>query len=132
MRAECAETKVAAEIKLCEARSMVENTEKKFVEVEAKLHAAESLEAEANRYHRAAERKLHEVEAREDDLRRRIISFKSEYVSTFSCFSSSLYFQCFTEDMSVTSLVLFFNFNMIWAYFSTRRPRVNGSLVDSC
>lgn len=78
MRAECAETKVAAEIKLCEARSMEENTEKKFVEAEAKLHAAESLEAEANRYHRAAERKLHEVEAREDDLRRRIISFKSD------------------------------------------------------
>lgn len=80
MRAECAEAKVAAEIKLCEARNMVESAEKKFVEVEAKLHAAESLEAEANRYHRAAERKLHEVEAREDDLRRRIISFKSEYV----------------------------------------------------
>ncbi|XP_058185534.1 protein CROWDED NUCLEI 4-like [Rhododendron vialii] len=78
MRAECAETKFAAEIKLCEARSMVENAEKKFVEAEAKLHAAESLEAEANRYHRAAERKLHEVEAREDDLRRRIISFKSD------------------------------------------------------
>lgn len=78
MRAECAEAKVAAEIKLCEARNMVESAEKKFVEAEAKLHAAESLEAEANRYHRAAERKLHEVEAREDDLRRRIISFKSD------------------------------------------------------
>ncbi|GFZ18846.1 branched-chain amino acid aminotransferase 5 [Actinidia rufa] len=52
MRAECAETKVAA------------NTE--------------SLEAEASRYHRTAERKLHEVEAREDDLRRRISSFKSD------------------------------------------------------
>jgi hypothetical protein len=78
MRAECAEAKVAAEIKLCEARNMVENAEKKFVEAEAKLHAAESLEAEANRYHRAADRNLHEVEAREDDLRRRIISFKSD------------------------------------------------------
>ena len=80
MRAECAETKVAADSKLCEGRSMVENAEKKFAEAEAKLHAAESLEAEASRYHRTAERKLHEVEAREDDLRRRISSFKTEYV----------------------------------------------------
>ncbi|KAL6955025.1 branched-chain-amino-acid transaminase [Sarracenia purpurea var. burkii] len=78
MRAECAETKVAAEIKLCEGRSMVENAENKFAEAEAKLHEAKSLEAEANRYQRVAERKLHEVEAREDDLRRRIVSFKSD------------------------------------------------------
>ncbi|XP_057491664.1 protein CROWDED NUCLEI 4-like [Actinidia eriantha] len=78
MRAECAETKVAADSKLCEGRSMVENAEKKFAEAEAKLHAAKSLEAEASRYHRTAERKLHEVEAREDDLRRRISSFKTD------------------------------------------------------
>ncbi|CAL5366611.1 unnamed protein product [Camellia sinensis] len=78
MRAECAEAKVAAESKLSEARSMAEDAQKKFSEAETKMHAAESLEAETNRYHRAAERKLHEVEAREDDLRRRIISFKSD------------------------------------------------------
>ncbi|CAL5436347.1 unnamed protein product [Camellia sinensis] len=78
MRAEYAETKVAAESKLAEAQSMVEDAQKKYTEAEVKLHAAESLEAEANRYHRIAERKLHEVEAHEDDLRRRIMSFKSE------------------------------------------------------
>ncbi|GFY86673.1 little nuclei4 [Actinidia rufa] len=78
MRAECAETKVAADSKLCEGQSMVENAEKKFAEAEAKLHAAKSLEAEASRYHHTAERKLHEVEAREDDIRRRISSFKTE------------------------------------------------------
>lgn len=81
MRAESAEIKVAAESKLDEGRNMVEDAHKKFTEAEAKLHAAETLEAEASRYHRAAERKLQEVEAREDDLRRRIVSFKSEYVS---------------------------------------------------
>ena len=80
LRAEAAETKVAAESKFAEARGMVENAQKKSVEADAKLHAAESLQAEANRYHRAAERKLKEVEAREEDLSRRIISFKSEYV----------------------------------------------------
>ncbi|XP_030455729.2 protein CROWDED NUCLEI 4 [Syzygium oleosum] len=78
MRAESAETKVAAENKLSEAHSMVENAQKKFTEAEAKLQAAESLQAEANRYHRLAERKLQEVGAREDDLTRRILSFKSE------------------------------------------------------
>lgn len=80
MRAECAETKVAAEIKLTEACSMVEDAQKKFVEAEAKLHAAEALQTEAICFRRTAERKLQEVEAREDDLRRRFISFKSEYV----------------------------------------------------
>lgn len=80
MRAECAETKVAAEIKLDEARSMVEDAHKRFVEAEAKLHAAEALQTEASSFRRTAERKLQEVEAREDDLRRRLISFKSEYV----------------------------------------------------
>ncbi|KAK6923185.1 hypothetical protein RJ641_011489 [Dillenia turbinata] len=78
MRAEAAEAKVAAESSLAEARNMAEGAQVKFAEAEAKLRAAESLEADANRYHRAAERKLHEVEAREDDLRRRIISFKSD------------------------------------------------------
>ncbi|KAF8012304.1 hypothetical protein BT93_I0444 [Corymbia citriodora subsp. variegata] len=78
MRAESAETKVAAENKLSEAHSMAENAQKKFAEAEGKLQAAESLQAEANRYHRLAERKLKEVGEREDDLRRRIQSFKSE------------------------------------------------------
>ncbi|CAI9111213.1 OLC1v1011384C1 [Oldenlandia corymbosa var. corymbosa] len=78
LRAESAEAKVVAESKLAEARSMMEEAEKKFTEAEVKIHAAESLEQEASRYHRTAERKLREVEEREDDLRRRITSFKSD------------------------------------------------------
>lgn len=80
MRLESAEIKVAAESRLAEARIMMEDAQKKFVEAESKLHAAESLQAESNRCNRAAERKLQEVEAREDDLRRRMACFKSEYV----------------------------------------------------
>ncbi|KAL8117838.1 uncharacterized protein LOC141723420 isoform X2 [Apium graveolens] len=78
LRAEYAETKVSADSKLAEARSMMEDALKKLSEADAKMLAAESLEAEAGRFHRAAERKLHEVEAREDDLRRRAASFKTE------------------------------------------------------
>lgn len=78
MRAECAEAKVVAESKLAEALSMMEEAQKKFTEAESKLHAAQSLEAESSRFHRTAERKLREVEQREDDLRRRMISFKSD------------------------------------------------------
>ncbi|CAM8946883.1 unnamed protein product [Rhodiola kirilowii] len=78
MRAESAETKVAAESKLAEARAMEEAAIKKSSEAEAKLHAAEALEADGKRYHRTAERKIQEVEAREDDLRRRLMTFKSE------------------------------------------------------
>ncbi|XP_038701948.1 protein CROWDED NUCLEI 4-like isoform X2 [Tripterygium wilfordii] len=78
MRAECAETKVLSDNKLAEARTMVEDAQKKFIEAEAKMHMTESLHAEANRYHRAAERKLQEVEAREDDLTRRITAFKAD------------------------------------------------------
>ncbi|KAJ1399615.1 hypothetical protein SESBI_30165 [Sesbania bispinosa] len=78
MRTECAETKVAAESKFAEARQLIDEAQKKFTEAEAKLRAAESLQAEANRYNSVAERKLHDVEAREDNLRRKIISFKSE------------------------------------------------------
>lgn len=81
MRAESAEIKVAAESKLAEARDMVEEAQKKFTEAETKLHAAESLQSEVGRYNQSSERKLQEVEAREDDLRRRMISFKTEYVS---------------------------------------------------
>lgn len=80
MRAECAEAKVAAEIKLAEARTMMEDALKKMTEANSKMQAAESLDAEASRYRRVSERKLHEVEAREDDLRRQMNSFKSEYV----------------------------------------------------
>ena len=79
MRAESAETKVAAESKLVEARNMLEDAQKKFTEAEGKLLLAESLQAEASRYHHVAERKMVEVEAREDDLRRNILSFKTEY-----------------------------------------------------
>ncbi|XP_004288287.1 PREDICTED: putative nuclear matrix constituent protein 1-like protein [Fragaria vesca subsp. vesca] len=78
MRAESAETKVAAESKLVEARNMLEDAQKKFTEAEGKLLLAESLQAEASRYHRVAERKMVEVEAREDDLRRNILSFKTD------------------------------------------------------
>ncbi|KAJ4966526.1 hypothetical protein NE237_018375 [Protea cynaroides] len=78
MRAESAEMKIAAESKMTEAESMVEDTQKKYTDVETKLHVAESLQAEASRYHRAAERKLQEIEAREDELRRRLISFNSD------------------------------------------------------
>ncbi|XP_050944759.1 protein CROWDED NUCLEI 4 [Cucumis melo] len=78
MRLESAEIKVAAESRLAEARIMMEDAQKKFVEAESKLHAAESLQAESNRCNRAAERKLQEVEAREDDLRRRMACFKSD------------------------------------------------------
>lgn len=80
MRTECAEAKVAAKTKLAEARRRMEDAQEKYTEAESKLRTAESLETEAKRFHRTAERKLQEVEAREDDLRRQIISFKSEYV----------------------------------------------------
>ncbi|KAH9619440.1 hypothetical protein KSS87_010776 [Heliosperma pusillum] len=76
MRAECAEVKIAAESKMAEARSLVEDTELKYAEAEVKLRAAESLREESRRSERAAGRKLQEVEAREDDLRRRNASFK--------------------------------------------------------
>ncbi|KAL6573080.1 hypothetical protein OROHE_002556 [Orobanche hederae] len=79
MRAEYAEVKIAAETKFSEARRMVDDALKKLTDSEEKMRAAESLEAEASRYHRTAERKLHEVEEREDDLRRRIMSLKSDY-----------------------------------------------------
>ncbi|KAF7809963.1 protein CROWDED NUCLEI 4 [Senna tora] len=78
MRAECAETKVAADSKFAEAQRLIDEAQKKFTEAEAKVRAAESLQAEANRYNNIAERKLRDVEAREDDLRRRTLSFKSE------------------------------------------------------
>lgn len=90
MRAESAETKVAAECKLAEARGMMEEAHKKFTEAEVKLHAAESLQIEASQFRHVAERKLQEVEAREDDLRRRIATSKFEYVFNLSLFITGL------------------------------------------
>ncbi|KAJ4832087.1 hypothetical protein Tsubulata_037646 [Turnera subulata] len=78
MRAESAEIKVSADLRLAEARSMAEDAQKKMLDAESKLHASEALQAEALRYHRAAERKLQEVEAREDDITRRINAFKTD------------------------------------------------------
>ncbi|KAH0850773.1 LOW QUALITY PROTEIN: hypothetical protein HID58_095256, partial [Brassica napus] len=78
IRAECAETKVSAGSKMSEAHTMIEDALKKFADAEAKMRAAEALQSEANRYHRIAERKLKEVESRQDDLARRLASFKSE------------------------------------------------------
>ncbi|XP_058006227.1 protein CROWDED NUCLEI 4-like [Hevea brasiliensis] len=78
MRAKSAETKFAAECKLADACSMVEDAQKKYMDSEAKLLAAEALQAEASQYRRAAERKLQEVEEREDDLGRRVTAFKAD------------------------------------------------------
>eukprot|EP00257_Ricinus_communis_P022105 XP_015581746.1 protein CROWDED NUCLEI 4 [Ricinus communis] len=78
MRAESAEIKVAADCKVAEAHSMVEDAQKKYTDAEAKLHAAEALQAEATQYRRAAERKLQEAQAREDDLSRRISTFRAD------------------------------------------------------
>ena len=103
MRAESAETKIAAESKLAEAKKLIEDAQNKFAEAAAKLHAAESLQLEANRYRSVAERKLQEVEAREDDLRRRIETFKSEYV-----FESSYSFFFFFLGIHFAQLYFFF------------------------
>ncbi|KAK9109799.1 hypothetical protein Sjap_017859 [Stephania japonica] len=78
IRAEYAESKVAADSKMAEARNMLEDAQKKFSEAEIKMCSVESLQEDANRYRRAAERKLQEVEEREDDVRRRLTTFKSE------------------------------------------------------
>ncbi|XP_075501393.1 uncharacterized protein LOC142539671 [Primulina tabacum] len=78
MRVEYAEVKVSAESKYAEAQNMVEDGNNKLLEADEKRRAAELLELEASRYHRMAERKLHEVEEREDDLRRRMTTLKSE------------------------------------------------------
>lgn len=96
MRAEAAETKVAAESKLAEAHTMEEEATKKLTEADTKLHAAEALEVDANRFHRTAERKIQEVEAREDDLRRRILTFKSEYVPQYHVLKTKIYIRSLT------------------------------------
>ncbi|KAG4973127.1 hypothetical protein JHK87_029948 [Glycine soja] len=78
MRTECAETKVSAESKVSEAHQLIDEAQKKSTEAEAKLRAAESFQTEACGYYSVADRKLRDVEAREDELRRQIISFKSD------------------------------------------------------
>ncbi|XP_073041157.1 uncharacterized protein [Primulina eburnea] len=78
MRAEYAEVKVSSESKYAEAQNMVEDGNNKLLEADEKRRAAELLELEASHYHRMAERKLHEIEEREDDLRRRMTTLKSE------------------------------------------------------
>ncbi|KAK7386341.1 hypothetical protein VNO78_26507 [Psophocarpus tetragonolobus] len=78
LRTENAETKVAAESKFAEARQLIDEAQNKFTEAEDKVRAAESLQEETNRYRNVAERKLRDIEAREDNLRRQIISFKTD------------------------------------------------------
>ncbi|XVF17464.1 hypothetical protein REPUB_Repub10bG0124400 [Reevesia pubescens] len=78
MRAESAETKVAAQSRLAEARIMIEDAQKKFAQAESKFNAAKCLETEASLFQRSAERKLQDIDAREEDLSRRIVLFKSE------------------------------------------------------
>ncbi|CAA6653492.1 unnamed protein product [Spirodela intermedia] len=78
IRAQSAEAKVAAESKLSEAHTIMENAQKKFDEAQKKLRDAESSCSEARRYERMAAIKLHEVEAREDELRRRLVLFNSQ------------------------------------------------------
>lgn len=75
---ESAERKLAYESKIAEARALMEAAQEKFDEAEKKLLAAESLQAEANRTRNLALRTLEDVEAREDELRRRLVTFKSE------------------------------------------------------
>ncbi|KAK1300308.1 putative nuclear matrix constituent protein 1-like protein [Acorus calamus] len=81
MRTESAEVRVSSESKLSEAQKMIETAEERFVEVGKKKREVDSLQAEVSRLNSAADRKLKEVEAREDELRRQIMTFKSECVA---------------------------------------------------
>nr|CAD1828184.1 unnamed protein product [Ananas comosus var. bracteatus] len=78
MRAELAETKVTYESKLAEANQMMEDAQRKSEEAETKLIAARSLETDSIRTRDSALRSLQDVEAREDELRRRLVSFQFE------------------------------------------------------
>ncbi|KHN36324.1 Putative nuclear matrix constituent protein 1-like protein [Glycine soja] len=76
----CIETKISAESKVSEAHQLIDEAQKKSTEAEAeaKLLAAASFQAKACGYNGVAGRKLRDVEAREDELKRQIISFKSD------------------------------------------------------
>ncbi|RZC30830.1 Protein CROWDED NUCLEI 4 [Glycine soja] len=73
---------ISAESKVSEAHQLIDEAQKKSTEAEAeaKLLAAASFQAKACGYNGVAGRKLRDVEAREDELKRQIISFKSDYV----------------------------------------------------
>ncbi|KAJ1285551.1 hypothetical protein BS78_03G288200 [Paspalum vaginatum] len=81
MRGETAEIKVSYEVKLTEARQMMETAQKKFDEAEEKLLAAKSVEADSIRTRSASLRSLQDIEDREDQLRRYQISFELENAS---------------------------------------------------
>ena len=124
MRAESAETKVAAESRFAEAHIMIEDAQKKFTEAEAKFHTAKSLQAESSLFQRTAERKLQEVEAREDDLSRRIVLFKNEYV-IYIAFS---FFMLFVPSFSFSIVSLFFSYQ--FAVFGHALISQEGVLVS--
>lgn len=77
-RVEWAETKVAYENKMGEARELSQTAQKKLDDAEEKLLSVRSLEADASRTRDAARRSIQDVEAREDDLRRRLVALQSE------------------------------------------------------
>jgi hypothetical protein len=77
-RVEWAETKVAYESKLVEARQLSESAQIKLDEAEEKLLSVRHLEADATRTRDAARRSIQDVEAREDELRRRLVALQSE------------------------------------------------------
>ncbi|KAG4993325.1 hypothetical protein JHK86_030152 [Glycine max] len=107
MRTECAETKVSAESKVSEAHQLIDEAQKKSTEAEAKLRAAESFQAEACGYYSVADRKLRDVEAREDELRRQIKSFKSEYVFKyfFGEYRALLYTRNAKDELTVDAAI---------------------------
>ncbi|XP_031478512.1 protein CROWDED NUCLEI 4-like [Nymphaea colorata] len=79
MQSDLAEIKTTTETKLAEARRLKENAQNLSLTAESRLHAAEALEAEASGHRSVAERTLQEIEAREDALRRKHMSFDSEF-----------------------------------------------------
>ncbi|XP_068656320.1 nuclear matrix constituent protein 1b [Aristolochia californica] len=79
VRKESAGVKLASEAELTEAKKILEDVEKKYIESDMKQHTAEILKEEASRFHSAAERKFKEIEAREDDIRRRFNALQFEF-----------------------------------------------------